>query len=451
MTQQNVTFEVAGNSNGLAMTAANSGFTSLSGASGVNAATIDSSAAAHGSFGGTFSTGTGAANGVWGNLTPLSTTDLTFTTSFVVTIPAALPSAGVALFRIRNSAGTILDITYTSTGTLATIDAGALQTNILTAAQATAGLKVRVQVYGTVGGSTTTGAFTAKAYTQSTGIQLGSTVTSSTANLGTTAVFLFRAGVGTTVSNVTVKVDDIQVNTGTTTPIGDLAVNSTPPTIVAGANQSISSGGSPVTLTATGTAASGSAGIASYAWTCLDYPSGASAPTISGGTGPGTTSTATFTPTVSAPGRYRFSVTCTDLEGNTSTAAITKVFYPGTAISPLEVTANTGFTLAAIGSLSDSNDSTYADSGAAGSNNQLVIRLNPLVWPVTGFSLDIRSLVTATGGTQSVQLLEGASVRKDWGAISPGTSAADTILTLTSGEIATITSGNELDLRFTQV
>lgn len=439
-------FEASGNSDGLTMTAANSGLNTISGAGGVNSAVIATGAKVHGSFGGRFNTGSSAPNGSFGILNFSSSTNLTFTSSVVVKIPSTLPSITFPVVRIRNASGDVLAVNYSTSGSVTVSDAGGTINTLLTAGQATAGTQFRFQVYGTVGASTTTGNYTAKAYTQSTGIQAGSTVTVSNANMGTTAVNNFRVGVANTVSNMTVDVDDVQINDGTTTPIGDLTTNTTPPTITASANQTISAGGSPVTLTATGTAASGSAGLASYAWTCLDYPAGASAPTISGAA----TNTATFTPTVNAPGRYRFQVTCTDLEGNVSSAAITKVFYPATLISPLEITGNSGWTISGISTLSDANDGTAAVSGPSGSGGQLVIRLNPLIWPVTGFSLDIRSYVDATGGTQSVQLLEGAVVRKDWGAISPSTSAADTVLSLTSGEIAAITSGNELDVRFTQ-
>lgn len=246
-------------------------------------------------------------------------------------------------------------------------------------------------------------------------------------------------------ANITEGYDNLQLNDGGTSAIGKYSPNTTAPTVVAGANQAVAVAGT-ATLTCTPTAYNGDT-IQSYSWACTSFPAGSSAPTITNAT----SQTASVTLPASTTGRWIFSITVTDTSGNVSSGATTRVFVRSSAISPLEVTSNVGWTLSAIGNLSDSNDATYGDSGAAGSNNQLVVRLNPLVPAPTGFSLDVRSLVTATGGTQSVQLLEGATVRKDWGAISPTTSAADTILTLSSAEIATIGSWDELDVRFTQV
>jgi hypothetical protein len=116
------------------------------------------------------------------------------------------------------------------------------------------------------------------------------------------------------------------------------------------------------------------------------------------------------------------------------------------------VQSNAGWSLSAIGNLTDASDSTYADSGASGSSNQLILALAPILATPTAFQLDIRSFVQSVGGTQQVELLDSdGTLRKNWGALGPGTSFADQLLNLTSGEIASIVNWNALQLRLTQV
>lgn len=429
------------NTDGTTITTGNSGAASVT-ISASCTAQYKAAAAYQGSTGAEFTVASTGFSNAQFNLSA-STTQVAVSIRFK--IPATIPSAAQTPLQINDSSGArILQLQYTAGGTVKTNDKANTGITLLTSAQATPGSWFRFELVISAL-SATTGAFTARAY--STGsTQVGSTASSTTANLGTTNINGVTIGVLASGQVYTVDLDSLQMNGGSTTEIGEYSSNSTPPTVVAGANQTIAAPGSSVNLTCTATPAGGSAGIASYQWTPLSWPVGGSAPTI---TNP-TSQTASFTPAVT--GRYVFGVTATDLEGNTSAQASTKVFLPDVQIQVIEVTSNTGFTVGAIASdLSDGSDSTYIDSGSPGSGNVLLARLKPLISTGTGFSLDIRSYVTAVSGTQKVALLEGSTVRKDWGTVSPGTSAGDIILTLSTAEMATIGSWNELDLRFTQV
>lgn len=341
----------------------------------------------------------------------------------------------------------IIQLQYRTDGTVRVFDRASNNFTLLTAGQATPGSWFRIEM-AISNVSATTGSFVAKAY--STGnTQVGSTASSTTANLGAGPIANCSVGI-LNATDVQQDIDDVQMNDGVSSgTMGDYTVNSTPPSVSAGSNQTIANPGGTVTLTATATPATGSAGIASYAWTLVSAISitGAtiSGVTISGASG----ASPTFVP--STRGRYIFQVTATDREGNTSSASQVRIFVPGTTVTPIEVTASTGFLTTTVGNVTDTSDSTYAESGAAGSGTFVTYRLAPIAAGASSFALIVRSLVQAIGGTQKVELLQGSTVRKDWGGLAPNTTFTDQTLSLTSGEMATITSWNELDVRFTQV
>ena len=219
------------------------------------------------------------------------------------------------------------------------------------------------------------------------------------------------------------------------------------PTASAGVNRTVAVG-SPITVTGTSSDSDGT--IVSRSWTFTSLPPGVTAPSLTGAT----TESVTFTP--STAGRYVLSYTVTDDGGLTASASV-KVFVPGLSVNVIEVTANTGGWTNAGGAanfsaaLSDSNDATQAQSPtASGFSAPLRLRLAPLVSPTT-FSLNLRSVLSQSGGgAASVALYEGTTLRKTW-AVSPTTVLGDLTLTLTSAEIATITSWNELDVELNWV
>lgn len=76
-----------------------------------------------------------------------------------------------------------------------------------------------------VGGSTTAGQVTAKLYSTATGAQVGSTLSSTTANLTTNTINGVELGIVSANANATVYWDDVQIDDGRTTEIGRLVPN----------------------------------------------------------------------------------------------------------------------------------------------------------------------------------------------------------------------------------
>lgn len=445
MTYQAFTFE---STDGTTVTTANSGALLIATGTG-STQTYRTAAAYQGNTGVEFVT-TGNASALRYQFAGAATaTKAAF--SVRAKIPAVVPQIGTSFLQVNDTGGNrMLQITYTTSGNVTVYDKNNTAINILTAAQATAGTWIRVELVVSALG-TSTGAFTARAY-NTANVQVGVTASSSTANTGTLSMSgcFYGIVVAQTGTTMTVDLDTLQFNDGATSEIGPYVVNSTPPTITSiSAFQTINAGGQTVNLTATATAANGDT-IAHYNWSFVDCISSTGAaitpPTITGSTG----ASASFV-MPSTKGRYRLQVTATDGSGNVSTASTTRVFYPDTSFTVLAVTSSTGWASSNVADIQDASDLTYNESGAPGSGGVLVLRLTPMVPATTGFDLDIRSLVQAASGSQKVALLEGSTVRKDWGAISPATSFTDQHLTLTTAEMATIGSWNELDLQLTQV
>lgn len=449
MTNQQYLFN---GTNGVALTTGNSGASSLQAGSGGSTALFSTTAAWEGSTGVAFtSSGSNTASGKFpfaGGATP---TQATFIVRFI--IPASTPSANQIFLQVNDTTGArVLQLLYSSSGNIRINDKGNTQNTLLTPVQATPGTSFRFELV-VSSLSATTGAYQAKAF--STGsTQVGSTLSISNANNGGGTAML-EAQIGVLVGlAATSLMDDLQMADGSLTQTGDVVINTTPPTNNSiSANQTTTANTS-VNVSSSWTAAGGSAGIASYQWSFVSALDNLGAPITGVTIANATSANASFTTKAgTAAARYILQVTATDLEGNTSAPVTTRVFVPGTTnIGFLEVTSATAWGTTNIAGLNDELDSTYSESGAPGSGGVLTARLAPLQAATSGFTLAIRALATVVAGTQKVALLEGATVRKDWGTVTLTTSMADlTPLTLTSGEMATITSWNELDIRFTQV
>lgn len=429
------------NTNGVAITTANSGLYQIAGGTG-STQTYTTASAYQGTTGAEF-----ASNGTnisIGSASFNAISAVGAATSFRLKIPSSLPSSNLTIAAWTSTSGYFAYIRYLTTGALVFQDSANTTWTILTPAQAVAGSSFRIEtVFSNY--SATAGTFTCRAY--SSGMtQVGTTASSSTANLGTLGAQRVVLGVFGNVA-ITVAVDSLQINDGSTVEIGEYGASSTPPTVTAGANQTTAVS-TPTNITCTAVPAAGS--IASYSWTLVSAY-GNDGSTLSVTLTNATSQTASFT-TSATPGRYIFQVTATDTNGNTSLPVTTRVFVPANSGVPIEQTSNSGWvTTLPVSIVNDSSDSTYAQSPAPGGNAVVVYRLPPLIPATSGFSLDVRSLVDSVGGTQDVALLEGATVRKDWGAINPGTTMGDIILSLSNAEMATIGSWNELDIRLTQV
>lgn len=375
-------------------------------------------------------------------------------TSLWFKIPSNLPTTASHTFEQFNDStvSRILQLQYTTIGTVRAFDKANTVFNLLTASQAVAGTWFRIEVVVSAI-STTAGAFTARIFNTS-GTLVGTALNVTNANLGTSNISSISIGHVTTGAAVTQDLDTLQIAPGQTTEIGPYSANSTPPTVNAGSNISTTPG-TLVNLAGTATAAgSSSSSTLTLQWSLISAIDNTGT-AISGVTITNSTSAnASFTPAAGKFGRYIFQLQATDVEGNSATDQV-RVFTPGTQIGVIEVTSNTGWATTSISNVNDSSDLTFAESGAVGSNSVLVYRLGPLQAATTAFSLVVHSLIQAAGGTQKVALLEGSTVRKDWGAISPNVSGSgamtDVTLTLTSGERTAIGSWLELDVQLTQV
>lgn len=316
MTTNVVTFDYSGNTDGAALTAGpgNSGFDSLSGTGSGNSAVIDAASAAHGSFGGRFTTAAGAANGIFGTKAfPLSTA-LAFGASDVVKLPASLPSADLNFFRIRNASGDVVSMVLRTDGSIYSVDVGGTYTLIASSSQFTLGQKYRCKLYGTVGTSTSNGEYYAKVLLQSSGAPAGSTVHKTNANLGTANVVFGRTGVCSTSPGTSIGVDDFQLSDTAAEPADYVPAANLPPVVSAHVDQSSVTTGTTVALSGTATDSDGT--VSSVQWDCISHP-GLTAPAIS--TDTSLAAAATLTPA----GTYTLRLTATDNSGASSSDSVT--------------------------------------------------------------------------------------------------------------------------------
>lgn len=175
-------------------------------------------------------------------------------------------------------------------------------------------------------------------------------ITDSTSGLQTAggiALGNFTSGAATN-APITVAWDDLTVSDGVTANVA--------PNVSAGADQSVNSGDT-VTLTATASDPDGT--IASRAWSCTSFPSGGSAPTLTGAS----TSTATFT-APSTPGQYVFQFTATDNGGASSSSSMTVTVKAPATAPTVNATLSSGLVAIDATNSTGANPLTYSCSPA---------------------------------------------------------------------------------------
>jgi hypothetical protein len=209
-------------------TVGNTGATSVSLNSG-NTATLLSAAAVQGSTGLRLAGGgTSAAAVQWNFASPNKQT----ATSVFVRIPSTgIPATSTSLVVVyTGSTVRVVDlVSYRTDGSVKCVDAGNTVLTLLTAAQATPGAYFRFECVVGVGSSTSNGTISISVYDTS-GTKIGSTVTSSTANLGTDAQACVRALLSATVA-CTFDIDSLQILDGGMSEIGAYSpVTLVPPT-----------------------------------------------------------------------------------------------------------------------------------------------------------------------------------------------------------------------------
>lgn len=377
-----------------------------------------------------------------------STTQTEGQVTFGVELPSAVTTQNpVSMMTARHSSGPILSVQQLPSGAVAVYDsAGTPLGNLLTAAQAVPGSEITVAV-DWVGGSTTAGQVTAEVYNLA-GTKIGSTVTSSAANLTANAFASVDVGVvsANNAAGNDPLIQDLQLNDEAGALLAPYVAGANePPTVTTGGSVTVNSGGT-ASLTSAATDPDGS--VATRQWSWDTRPAGAALPTF---TSP--TSVSTSTSALTTPGLYVARMTVTDNQG-ASASAIQKVFVPATTAVPILVNHNNGAWVNVGGAtdlaaaLADTSTATYAESpNATGTEQAMRVRLAPL-FPGTSFALAVDDLLSAAGtATAKVRLWEGSTMRKEW-TVSPSTTVASGTVTMSSAECATVTSWNELDVEF---
>ena len=412
--------------------------------SGTSATVFRASSAIHGSMGHEATNAAGSAVYAQGALPAAAASSWA---AYSFRIHGDLPASNTVIGAIRNAAGSALLVQVTTAGAVRLLAADAV-TVIGTLGTVAADVDYRVE-WGCTHGAATTAPFdgTARGRVWAEGSSVPSVTTYSNVNVGAADTINHRFGVQSGGAALILSRDSYAWGDGTTM----LGAWTVAPVVSAGADQTVAQGAS-VSATATATDADGT--IASYAWTCTEWP-GAGAPTLTGA------ATATVSFTAADYGRYVLSVVATDNDGNPSEADTVTIYVPTTGeVLPVEDVNGTGVGTWTItggsathgAALSDSSDSTFVTApDATASADTLRIPLRPSVVR-SAPTLTVRVAKTTSAAlTVDVRLYEGTTLRKTWAGITVTTSAADVALTLTTAEADAITDWNALAVEFSQV
>ena len=217
---------------GATLTNANSGSSAAS-VTGGSVSVFSATHKAHGNFGARFTNASGLNSY---RRYPFAATATTWQFSGVFTMPTT-PATSFGILGFPNSGGSWrLQLVINTESRLVVSDAGGNTTQITSPLTVGAKYRITLQV---VGGSTTSSSVIAKLYSESGGAwttQTGSTWTSSTVNTNTDNVVGADIGVLTSVATAyTVGWDDIQVNNGAGSEIGDIVEQLATPVVTLGA------------------------------------------------------------------------------------------------------------------------------------------------------------------------------------------------------------------------
>lgn len=449
MTQVNYLFE--GGSEGLALSNANSGSStsSVGGGSHVFAA----AARAHGGSGFTVSNVAGSASF---RRFPFAAAATTWQASIVVKLPASAVGGNVVLASFCNSSGVgRLKVIVNSSGTIYLADNGSAHTATVAASGdgVTWGGQYRIAIQA-VGGSTTASQVNARAYSGTPGTgwtsAIGTAIAVTNWDLSVDQIVGVDLGItGYVTAAITVGFDDLQVNDGAGSAIGDyVAVNAKPTVLGSPAVQNVAAG---AVVSATFTATDTDGSIVSRA-TDFAYP--ASGPAISNGG----TQTPSFT-AGTAPNLYQLRQTVTDDGGATSDPAVVEVRVPtasdfstlnGNGVTVGSAWTNVG-ALATMGAtLRSTDDANYIESPTpTGVEQTITLRWQPATTRSSLTETFRFAASDATSVTVVVRLLEGSTVRKSFAARTfTGTTFANAQYNLSASEIASIGDWGNLFLQF---
>lgn len=359
-------------------------------------------------------------------------------------------TATSGFFIIRGTSSAVLQLAVNSAREV-TVLTGSGSTNRWTTAALTLNTWYRFDISGQVGASTSTGVLNVDYYLgdSTTPVETGLAITD--ANLGTAGADQMRIGWQATVSSVRqCRIDSVRLkHSEGTTYLAPFGAN-TAPTVTLAAFQNVTAG---ATVTATATPLDVDGTIASHAWTIVSGSSTAS-PSLTGAT----TASVSFT-APAAGSLVTLQYVATDDDGATSDPAFHEVRVPKsgnfTTLALNGTTVNGTWTRSGAATtdgaaLADSDDTTYTQSpDYTGTATSEEYRLEPLTARSTLTLTPWTSQPTA-GGTTTVSLVEGTTVRQTW-TITPPSGTTPGSATLTLDNPAAITDWGNLRVRFSGV
>lgn len=293
--------------------------------------------------------------------------------------PSTVPVATTfQVATLRHASGTILSVEYNSAGQLAVYEtAGAVRTAI-PASDVAVSTWFRLSLRVNIGVSTNDSTLTAKVYSSGSNwtTQIGTDLARTGTNLGTAAAVAVDVGAITAVTpGLTIGADYLRAEDGRTTEFGG-PPSATAPTAAASASDQYPQVGVSVNLLSTGSTA-GSGSLTGYFWTCTEFPSGASSPSISNPT------TATASAIPASAGRYTFQVVVTQTGGLTGTATTTVYVYPLSAddVKVFSVNAgswtNEGGAVSLVAAMNDASAATFGQSPTNPTGQKMRLVMNP--------------------------------------------------------------------------
>lgn len=359
-------------------------------------------------------------------------------------VATALPAALVIL-SMRHSSGQLFRIAVAANGAVL-VQTSTGTTVVTTAAGAwEADRQNRIEFTYTIGTTTSDGEVSLSVYAGNDDVPTG-TASTTTGNLGTADVVTLEVGAipatSSFTSGVTQYFDSIGMDDGATAEIGPyLAANQPPAVTSLTAPQVVAASAS---FSATVVASDPEGGGLTYAWSVGDPSASAAGPLTAALTN---TTSATVNGTAPAtPGVVTLQCVITD-EDDGETTVTTEIRVPRTSgdLLPLAIDgATSGGVWGRSGAattdgeaLGDELDTTYTISPEfAGTESWEEIRLEPTI-ARSALSIQLRTRVTATGGSAFARLMDGEEMRQQW-TLSQSTSFTDQTLVVTNpGAIST--------------
>lgn len=351
----------------------------------------------------------------------------------------SLPSAGRTLLTVINSTfASNVKVQTTAANKLQVTDAAG--TVLWTAANAlVAGTVYRLEVQTSAGTTTTNGmiAFQYYAGDSTTPAETGYSASNVNAGAGSQIV---RGQLGNNDSTtIDVTFDDVQWNTGTTTPVGPPA---SPPT----ASFTYGVVALTVSVDGTGSSAVSPATLSSYAWDWGD-----------GNTDTGSTASHAY----ASGGTYLVALTVTDSAGQTGsvTQSVT-VAAPAGTVTAQSVDVSTGWTPSsgtALACITDGDGTTFVSSSSPPTGQEFDITLQAVTAPSAGQPFKVfltLDATLATSATLNAQLFEGATQRSALTGVAIASGSGGTVtnvvtLTFPWTDVQNVTTGgwNALKLK----